>query len=451
MTITKDNKKYIFKSKFKKLNNLYAITKNDKKRVDQSLKDQINFMKYRSVSFEDDTSSSRSLYDLSYGANIRPDIYYSEMNNRVNSLKEYAEQKHFTQPIFFTITAKSEHKPLKQIKLGKNVVKMVDNPRFNGNPNHVKEAREYLSYSWTKFTKQRVFRDIKEKYGERYVYMKTYEPTMDGVPHLHVVMFVPPSFKNRVVKIANSSFSNSRYQAKTEFDTNVGGVVSYIMKYILKSFQNAKDGKLDDVGYWYAKNSIRRFTTSRTLLPLKIYRLIKSHDMGKDYLEMSKAYNNGDLIISIQKKDPFDYRHQNLMPLSDFHISKIVLQHTNNYWCEHEPLYEKNFNFTIEELQPSPQFKMQKYISRSDLKQKNYIDVQIDEKIFKMRNNTLYETHKQPHEMTYEELYKYFNTLNLQTIDYNHYSYCHNLLVEYDLINEEKYYKKDIEEWQNLF
>ncbi len=55
------------------------------------------------------------------------------------------------------------------------------------------------------------------------------------------------------------------------------------MKYILKSFQNSKDNTLDDVGYWYAKNKILRFTTSRSLLPLKIYRLIK----GKEHCRYS--------------------------------------------------------------------------------------------------------------------------------------------------------------------
>lgn len=439
MTFKKDNKTYFFNSKYEKLNHLYQITKEDKKIVDEKIKNQEDYLKSHVISFHDN-DLTRSLHDLSYGANIKPEIYFSEMNNRVNTLLKYSKEIKFSQPIFITLTAKSEHKPLKSISIGKNRFKMIDNPRFNGSPEHVTEAREYLSESWTLFTCKRVFKDIKEKYGERYVYMKTYEPTLDGVPHLHALLFVPPEFKDRVIKAISASFKTSRHDIKTDFDDDVGGVVAYIMKYILKSFKNAKENKLDDVGYWYAKNRILRFTTSRSLLPLSIYRLIKGKEIARNYLEMSKKYKNGFLNYSYVQKDFYNFDSN--LKRKDYHITDIYLIDDDYLTYEHKLLYSRNDSYEIDFFVRSTHHKI-KYVPFKS------VSVPIfnsdNEKIgyFDGVRSVLFSTTKTPEYLNNVQLYKYYYSLDVETVNLQHYGHVKNVMIDRGLLNEKKQFLND--------
>ena len=235
----KDNKKYYFNSKkFSSLNSFYGINEEIRKTVDESLKNQESYLKKHFVSIQD--KSFVSFFDMSMSANIKPNKYYGEMFNKVDALKKYAKHIGFSSPVFMTITAPTYLKPLKQINIGKNRIKLVDNPNFTGETDYVDKARFYLSEKWRIFLRQRLFRDIKKKYNDRVIYMRTYEPMIDGTPHLHLVIFLPPEFKDRFVKLAKHYFRQTRTDIKTIFDEEIGGVVAYILKYILKSFSNSK-------------------------------------------------------------------------------------------------------------------------------------------------------------------------------------------------------------------
>lgn len=434
MRFSKDGKTYFFSSKFKSLNNLYNISKDDKKNVDDKLTRQINFLKNRCLTYHDERLS-KTLFDLSYGANIRPDVYLAEMSNRVNTMMQYAEQNKFDDPFFITITPKSEYKPLKQIKLGKsNYYKLIDNPKFNGNPDYVKEARDYLSYTWTKFLNNRVFnKQILPKYGIKSIYAKTYEPQLDGTPHLHVLLFVPKGYKDRILKACSESFKHSRFDVKTDFYEDKQAVLSYIMKYILKSFSNSKTGELDTVGYWYAKNRIMRFTTSRTLLPLKFYRLIK-HGDNKDYLDLTNRYKIGLIEPQIMLKNTYMDKPYNELKMSDYKLHSIIYKEVIDDYLTETMIYRRKQGFDFHIIFPVPKLKF------SLVKKKRPIPLYHDtSKIGYIFDGIAYYFKDSINIKAKSDifLYEYYNNLDIDTCDLNHFGYVKNELISRGLIQGE--------------
>ena len=105
------------------------------------------------------------------------------------------------------------------------------------------------------------------------IYYKVYEPHKSGVPHAHIMAYLPPKFILPIKKAFYKHFNNygsKQIQFKyTWYGTK--GAISYIMKYILKTFTN-EDEELTYEAIYYMKYRIIRFSTSRTLVPIYIYR-----------------------------------------------------------------------------------------------------------------------------------------------------------------------------------
>ena len=424
----KNNKTYIFASKkFPSLNSIYGINKEVKKIVDENLEKQTEYLKNNYICLND--KNFKSFLELSRGANINPNKYYGEMFNRVSSLKAYAKEIGFTCGIFITLTPPSYLKPLKQIQLSKKRIKLVDNPNFSGEANYVDLAREYQSKKWTKFLTQRIFKDIKAKYNERLIYMRTYEPMIDGTPHVHIVAFIPPEFKERFVKLAKKYFGATRFDIKTEFNDEIGGIVAYILKYILKSFSNSKTNQLDDVGYWYAYHKIRRFTTSRTLIPLKFYRLINSKKEFRDLLEVTKLYKSNILQVSSLYINPLKYHYVDYFDVKskDYKVAEITVYVDDWYQPYFEVIYERCENITAYEVSrsKSPPLKARKIREiKPDKKQRVKIKIENDYYIY--FDDILIKINPVPAYMKDYELYKYYKSLNASTCDYLHFGIVEN-------------------------
>ena len=429
----KDGVKYIFASKrFQSINTIFGITDEIRKEVNQNLKNQKEYLKNHFVDIKQEKYIS--FLDMSRSANIKPSQYFGEMFNKVSTLQKYAKEVGFTTPVFMTITAPSHFKPLKQIKIKKKVVKMVDNPRFCGVVDYVNCAREYQSEKWRKFLTQKIFKNMKEKYGERMIYMRTYEPMIDGTPHLHIVAFIPPEYKERFVRLAKKYFSDTRFDIKTKFDDDVGGVVAYILKYILKSFSNSKTGELDDVGYWYAYHKIRRFTSSRTLIPMKYYRLIGRLDDYKDLLHTTKLYKKGyfEFEISINPYKILNIGFENLT-FSDYQICEISLLVEDIDGVGFKVLYQKSDNISVYEVDTSPTPKPPKF-KKLDIKKS--IPVLLGHKYYIFKDDKLIHINPMPSRMKSYALYNYYRKLdpNDETIDLKHFGLVQNECISRGLI-----------------
>lgn len=265
---------------------MYGISKQDIAIIDTKINLQRKYLLSRSFDFENQTKSA---LEFTYSANLNPKKYFAEMNNRIQSIFEYAKDLDL-KPVFITLTAPSKYH------------KKHRNGDLKISPN---ETAKELTQIWNKFTSLQLFRKIKKDLGHGLIYFRVYEPHKSGVPHLHAMLFLPKDFILPVKKRYFSYFTDREkwgnnkksIDFKYTWYNSAGGAAAYIMKYVTKTFKNDESEDIQHTAYWYIKHNIRRFLCSRTLAPITIYRKIrhffKKHD--NDYLKVSELIKNNEI------------------------------------------------------------------------------------------------------------------------------------------------------------
>ncbi len=216
-----------------------------------------------SVLYDKQTGNVIPLRDLVISANHSPHRYYSEVQNRVNTLTGEAERKGLV-PIFMTVTLPSEYHPFKLVNK-----KLVINPKFDGTP--PREAVKALTKRFARLRNDRALRDIPK---DARMYFRVNEPHQSGTPHTHILYYVPKENVQRVISAFNRLFP----QKGNDIQDNLRNAVAYVMKYINKTLPKSKSDKLTKkdryLNAWYSHHRVTRFSSSRTLAPLYLYRLL---------------------------------------------------------------------------------------------------------------------------------------------------------------------------------
>lgn len=241
----------------------YGLSRYQFDNVTKKLKEQKNFLEF-SFLYDRINRNRIPLSDLIISANHSPQRYYSEIQNRVNTLEKIAKQRGL-KPLFMTLTLPSEYHMCKTTKKGL----LVPNPKHNGiTP---KEAVKALTKM---FAKLRQDRGLKELSKEQRIYFRVNEPHKDGTPHTHILMFVPVDRVERVKKAFSRLFDGRG----NDIQDDINKSTAYIMKYINKTLPLSKKEKLSEkekyLNAWYSHNRVIRFNSSKTLAPLGIYRLL---------------------------------------------------------------------------------------------------------------------------------------------------------------------------------
>ncbi|WP_320034851.1 replication endonuclease [Halarcobacter sp.] len=262
------------------------------------------------------------LADITMSANHNAHRYYAEIQNRINTLVNDAESKKLV-PIFMTITLPSEYHKMKTNKITQ---KLIYNPLYNG-----VTPRAATKELTKMFAKLRHDRSLKELSKDERIYYRVNEPHKDGTPHTHILMFIPKSIVNRVVKAFNRLFNPKT----NKIETKIRNASAYIMKYINKTLPLSKQSKLTEkekyLNAWYSMNRVIRFNSSRTLAPLSLYRLLYHRYTlqeltmkvrNKDFSIFVRA-DNRDKIMEILDGDELVYsRSENFriesIPIQDF-------------------------------------------------------------------------------------------------------------------------------------
>lgn len=265
---------------------MYGITKEDIQVIDIKLEEQRKYITSRFFDFGDE---SKSALEFTYSANLNPKKYFAEMNNRINSIFDYAKELNL-KPVFCTITAPSKYH------------KCNVNGELKINPN---ETAKELTQIFNKFTNLRIFQRMKKQLGHGLIYFRVYEPHKSGVPHLHAMLFVPTDYILDIKKKFYEYFTNKvkwgnnrkSLDFKYTWYNSAGGAIAYIMKYVTKTFKNENDKSTQYASYWYIKHNIRRFLCSRTLAPLTIYRKIRYFfkNQKNDYLKVTQLLKNNQI------------------------------------------------------------------------------------------------------------------------------------------------------------
>lgn len=271
----------------------YNLTNEDIKSVDLKLEKQKKFLSEFVIDIFD---VDFNLLDSSMGANINPVKYFAEVNNRVNSLFKYANMLDLY-PVFLTQTLPPQFH--------------YNSKNYDGSS--VKDGVRYLSARWASFLRLKIFKNIKKSINHNMIYIRVLEPHKDGTPHSHVLIFIPKNFILPLKKVFKRHFSvdgasKLAQDYRYTWSGHAGGAVAYIMKYINKTFKHAQDDKMTIEAYYYAFYSIRRFTTSQTLLPLYVYRKIKYDERFRDLIWSTVKFKDGTLY-PIYNKKIFLYRY----------------------------------------------------------------------------------------------------------------------------------------------
>lgn len=390
---------------------LYGLNSDILSDIDLKLSKQKDFLKNFVFDFGD--GEPFNLLNKTMSANINPKMYFAEVNNRVNSLFDYAKSLGLY-PVFLTITLPDRFHPS-----SKNYDLSLT----------VGDGVEYLSYSWAKFRALKIFSRIKKSTGHNMIYIRVLEPHKSGVPHCHVMLFVPRQFivnrdkKNSLKYIfkrhfASDGASSYAQNFKYTWSNDSGGAVAYILKYLNKTFKNALQDKMTLEAYYYAHHSIIRFTCSKTLVPLYIHRKIKHDERFRNFLIVTRAYKLGLIYHQFDKKFIF-YR---------------CLDEDN----DEEILFSKNA--MIDDLfkksnQQNPT-RITAY-SQRPISAPVYFDGIKSDLVFAW--GRVYKPTKPFHKYSYMDLLQYWNNLDYSTSDMNHFYYIRDLCIDRGLIDGEKF------------
>lgn len=380
----------------------YGLTLNDIENVNNKLEKQTTFLKNFILNLGD---GDFNLLDNCMSANINPKKYFAEVNNRVNSLFKYANMMEL-KPVFLTITCPSEYHPSSK----------------NYDPNiSVKDSVRYLSEKWASFLRLKVFTHIKKAINHNMIFIRVIEPHKDGCPHCHVMIFIPKNYVHKVritfkrhftADGASTYAQNFRYTWHNES----GGAVAYILKYINKTFKHALNDQMTLEAYYYANYSIRRFTTSQTLLPLYVHRKIKHEPKFRDFIYTTLKYRDG-TIYPLFDKTIFFYRYydEDGYQESILYSRSPILDQLFKKSSVHVP--EKVHTF--KKRSPAPVV----------------INDQLSNYVF--NHNKFYAVKKPYYKYSDHDLLVYFNSLDIDSCDLNHFCYIRNLLVSRGVIEDD--------------
>lgn len=358
--------------------------------------------------------------DFVQNSYMNPDRYVAEQNNRVNSLYEYSVQRGLKN-VFFTLTLPSHWHPTKKIRNGKR----VPNPKYAGRniitrikhpvtgekielQNTEQNKKAYTprnaSKALTKYLK-RLFDDrlYKSIQSDDRVYFRVTEPHKDGTPHIHVSFFVP---ENKVDQFAHT-LKRLYPSPMGKVETNVENPVAYLMKYVLKTLDDLRySDELTELSLWYVYHGIARIYTSRTLVDLETYR----------------ALNGRYQMIELTNM----YRENNLTVLLDT-ATKKVTQIFDEFGCIYNKKHvrvPKQANYEDIPTQWKPK-----------QSERKYIPVEIDGEMFHYTDvHGIHKPTPNPQNMKNLQLLEYYDSLDINDVDLNHYAYVQNLCIERGLI-----------------
>ncbi|MGH1601739.1 rolling circle replication-associated protein [Campylobacter majalis] len=412
---------------------MYGISNIDLQASQLKLDNQKSFLK--NFKFINALGCERSLLDISMGANFSTK-YYAEVANRVNVFSSLSVDNFLT-PVFLTITLNGCFRGALVADYSKFTAKdMRFLPAYIkrkiklNTALSIKDLINILNHQWNRFIVR-----YRNKYkNSNSSYIRCFEPhKKDGVPHIHALFYVPDSSIEYMKKIYKQIF-NAPQNLKTNaitteqekngefngFQTSINNPSGYVMKYIQKTFINSnKTDKLDDLSAWYVKHKVRRFLSSKTQVPLWVYRKINFISTFQDFYNLNELKNDNRVVIEWNKQD--DYISIDIPFLKE---QVIYL----NGRLEH---YRANRLINIYDKE-KPNFTNSLSSNRIDFNQINKnlkeIKEQKEKRLSTKSNIPL-------SKMKDFKLYNYYNELDKDSANIQHLAYVENLILERNMGN----------------
>lgn len=303
----------------------YNLTHDDLISVRQKIKNQEKYLEENS--FTTATGQVKTLADVSFGANLSK-RYFPRILNKVDTFVSLNLNRDYV-PVFLTVTLDGFFRDTMRGDYSRYTDKVKkkyeehipNNDRFGyyrdmmdkKEPLTPKDLYKILSHQLHRFIRSYTLQKIRKE-GLDYSFIRVTEPHKDGVPHFHILMYLPAPYISDVCKEFHKFFPaprNSKRITKRDggrvankigehyetlgFQTEIRSPVGYILKYILKSFRNLMEEKeIDYLQAWYVHNKIPRIITTHTLVPQDIYQSTSMLDPDWYYLTNIKLIGNFD-------------------------------------------------------------------------------------------------------------------------------------------------------------
>ncbi|ULO01289.1 putative phage replication initiation protein [Campylobacter sp. RM5004] len=342
--------------------NEYGISSNDLYKCQQSFEKTLNYLKFHKV--RNGLNKSKSLLEITFSSNFCQN-YHNELLNRIEVLNAFNIEKHYTS-IFITATLDSQYRDF--LFADYSNLKASDLVSI---PKHIKEkinqklALTIVDLKDILNQKLKIFNNFYNRKYKAYKikYCKVFEPHKKlGVPHLHMILFIPNNaeiiedFKNAYMRLfpAPQNLRTDKLTLKQKqngelngFQTSINNSIAYIMKYLQKTFLNLKHNdinniKIDKLTAWYIKHKIRRFTMSRFLVPLWLYRKLNFIPSLRDYFHLNNELEKHNNILEKDYKNNKFFIHIETTNQTIIYENKHLIYESNNRIINE---YKSNFEF----------------------------------------------------------------------------------------------------------
>lgn len=428
----------------------YGLTPDDLKYCRDKIDSQRSYLSNNH--FHTSTGQVKSLLDVSFSANIS-ERYYSQLSNKINTMSDLAKSQNL-KPIFLTITldgffrgfltanyrkwdkqtdeAKTEY--LRHIPNNETYGFLHDKIRQNFKFT-VKDCYNVLAYQWYRFSSGYAFKKLKKE-GKQFIYLKAAEPHKDGVPHFHVLLWIPENYFEQFQKDFTRYFpapqnhkpiTNGNEGDTYGFQTAIHNPVGYIMKYATKSFMDLRTGEeLNYLQSWYVKHRIRRITTSHSTIPQWVYQ--KCYAIEKDWYHLTDLNVREPMLCEWNKEEDYFILIEENGRVLEYDQGLLTLRYLNS------SSILKQFGERSDRPKTQPRYMEPVPSIWMKPKPKKFIPCDIDGEVFIYDHGNLIKPTPQPKTMSDYTLLQYWQNIDLETVNPHHFAHVRNEMIERGLI-----------------
>lgn len=429
---------------------MFGLNKNDLKMIQDKVDSQSNYLDTNY--FTTASGQIKTLKDVSFSANhsVR---YYAQLSNKIDTMTKTA----FSQGLhsnFLTMTLDGYFRDLLHGDYTRFdmlndedrfiALQSVPSSEALGEIRQKIEARKQLTikdlynilnHQTKRYLQSYAFKKLKKE-NANYMYIRTVEPHKDGVPHFHMMLYIPfkhiEQFKKDFIKSYPAPRNRAKIKGSQElesFQTDIRDTTAYVMKYILKSFMDVKkQNEIDYIQAWYIKHRIMRCVTSRALVPQWVYQ--KAYAFENDWYHLTDLMNDNTNHVEWNKEDNYFYFIDNQTGRElIYQYGKYQVVYKDRVIKEIGEVKEKNISVKVYDKTPKTWTKKDKPVPT--YQNDNLIGYHVIGRGFKLLE-------KQPYQMNHFELFNYFQNIDIETVDLSRYMYTRNLLVDRGLLDGDK-------------
>jgi hypothetical protein len=428
---------------------MFGLNKNDLNNIQKKIDNQSNYLDTNY--FITDSGQVKTLKDVSFSAN-HSERYYAQLSNKIDTMTNTAISQGL-HSCFLTMTLdgyfrdllKGDYTRFNDLsdEYMKIALQSVPNSEALGEVRQKIEARltltikdlyNILNHQTKRYLQSYAFKKLKKAKLE-YMYIRTAEPHKDGVPHFHMMLYIPYSYIEQFKKDFIKSYPAPRNRAKIvgsqelqSFQIDIKDTTAYVMKYILKSFMDVKKQKdIDYIQAWYIKHRIMRCVTSRALIPQWIYQ--KAYAFESDWFHLTDLIKNPDNQCEWSHEDNYFYLYDGYTGREIvYQYGQLEIVYEGRVIKKMGKPKEKNIKVKVYDKTPTKWEKKEKIVP---VFENNNIVGHFTKQGYK-------QLIKQPYQMNHLELYNYYLSIDIETIDLKRYMYTKNLMIDRGLLNEAK-------------